>query len=148
MLYRLAEAILAIPATSGAPERVFSVLTRIMTDHRTSIDKKLLCAIVVSAFRSLNRQNRKKIKIPPFGILADEIDIQDWEDDAESDYDDDDQIDEVEDSDDDDDYDEEEYFAALRASATQRKHGSSPNEEDHSDPKHARIAAVNEESEA
>ena len=94
------------------------------------------------------KANRKKIKIPPFGMLTDEIFIDYWEDEAESDYDDDDQIDEVDDSDDDESYEEEEDFAALRDSATRRKHGSSPNEEDHSDPKHARIAAVNEESEA
>ena len=52
-----------------------------------------------------SQKNGKKIKLPSFGSFEEELEIKDWEDENDSDYDDDGQFDEIDD--DDDDFDPE-----------------------------------------
>ena len=82
MLALLAEYILSIPAASAGAERFFSALARILTKDRCSIS---------SHMRNRSVKSITVQKIPEFGIIPDDIEIDDWEEMYDSDYEDDDE---------------------------------------------------------
>ena len=91
MLALLAEYILSIPAASAGAERFFSALARILTKDRYSIERKFVGKLITSHMRNRSVKSITVQKIPEFGIIPDDIEIDDWEEMYDSDYEDDDE---------------------------------------------------------
>ena len=91
MLALVAEYVLSIPASSAGAERFFSALAKIITKDRCSIKRDFAGDLVASHMR--NRRAKKILgqPIPDFGDIGKEVDIEDWEEMYDSDYEHDDE---------------------------------------------------------
>ena len=89
MLALLAEYILSIPAASAGAERFFSALTKIITKDRCSIERKFAGELITSHMRHRKAKPIVVQAIPDFGEIVEKIEIEDWEEMYDSDYDND-----------------------------------------------------------